>query len=158
MHHPDRQPDDQVPPALLETARAIDRLARSDAADAPRDLHARLARASWPALQSPLQDAPTRRHRRRLPTRRTAVAIAAGLGIVATVALTWVAASSGTPSGPMDDATRFASEFDLLLTLTADVGDVRTEMDLLFADTAAIEAELESGIDPWTLLDMEDAL
>ena len=136
----------------------LDRLAQVEADTAPPDLTHRLARATWPSLRGQgerlAEDA--HRHSRRRRIRRMGVALAASLGVVATALFTVVAMRP--PARPEKEfaSVDFAREFDLLLTLTSDHADLGTEVDLLVADTATLEADVDDSF--WTLLDVEESL
>lgn len=132
---------DHLPTELQATADAMDRLARAEAQSAPADLVGRLVTATRPARSQP-----ERQHRHlRIWTRRPVMALAASVALVATASLTWLAVTQ-TPSESPDVLADYANDFDLLLTLTADDA-WSAEVDLLKADTAAIEASLDSSWD-----------
>lgn len=135
---------DQIPQELRTTAEAVDRLARAEAQSAPADMIERLVAATTPTRRQPPRPL-------RIWT-RPVMALAASVALVATAGLTWLAISQ-TPGVQPNLDEEFAADFDLLLTLTADDA-WSAEVDLLKADTAALEASFE-GV--W-LPDVEGAL
>lgn len=140
-----------LPSELQATDQALDRLARAEAETAPADLVARLVVATRPARQH------SAREHRPIPiwTRRPVMALAASVALVATASLTWVAIQQApAPTDSAEFAADFASDFDLLLTLTADDA-WSAEVDMLKAETAAIETSLDNA---WTIADLEGAL
>jgi hypothetical protein len=140
-----------LPPDLAQTAQAIDQLAKAEARAAPPDLERRLLAATADLIATP--EAAPQPVIAVIGRRRFAMAIAAAIGLLATVTVTWIAMRPASIAPDLPGTTAYASDLDLFLSLTADDGDLRGKFDLLLADTAALEADMRSGVDAWSTFD-----
>lgn len=154
---PDRDHFDQpLPEDLRAVGEALDRLARADAETTRAGFDRRLADATRPVLVGAARHARPRHRHAVIGRIRPAhyAGVAAAITIVASVAILWSSAGS-KPVSPAttNEVAAYASDVDLLLSLTSYDSGFNDQLNTLVADTIALEAEFDSGPETWSVLD-----
>jgi hypothetical protein len=145
-----------IPDDLRPVAESLDRLARADADTARAGFELRLAHATRPVLVGAVRHARPRHRHRFVATRRARglLALTACVAFAAITLAIWLTPrATVVPAAVMDEGVSLASDVDLLISLTTYEPGFSDRFSAAVADTIALEAEVESAVEPWSVID-----